>query len=157
MLPRQGRVLGQLCSFWTTTAAVAAAAVAAVRILWANANYLAQLKIAVSTHIHTHTNTWRSNCNHSVCCLSLLFYFCLHFSVSGASAGAVLGPSPAGPDPDNRQGIHPLSYWKWVMQSTVHRKYFSSSKKKWNKEEPAKLCSIFISTSNVSYFWHLCM
>lgn len=64
-----------------------AADAAAVRILWANANYLAQLKIADSTHIHTHTNAQQSNCNHSVCCLSLLFYFCLHFSVSGTGAG----------------------------------------------------------------------
>lgn len=45
-----------------------------------------QLKIAPGT-----AHTYRSNCNHSVCCLSLLFYFCLHFSVSVLSGGCRLG------------------------------------------------------------------
>lgn len=34
---------------------------------------------------------------------------------------------------------------------------FVVSKQKKNVEVAAKLCSIFISTSNASYFWHLCM
>lgn len=47
------------------------------------------------THTHTHSHTGarrrQSNCNHSVCCLSLLFYFCLHFSVSGAGSDCATG------------------------------------------------------------------